>query len=420
MLRVDYKWRERRRNMHWSDFKPILRHVMRDENTLAMGMGAILEFERRFSRLHDSRHALLMNSGTAALHSAFFAVGVRPGTEVIVPTYSWFASAAPILQCGGTPVFCDIDPETLTADPADVEARITPKTRAICVVHVWGNPARLDRFVEICRRHDLALIEDCAHAHGATYKDRPVGSWGDVGCFSLQGVKAVSGGEAGIAITNDPVLFDRMLALGHTGRTLSEQIENSVPIDNMSLGIKYRPHLFAACLALGSLGRLAELNRLRRRNLAILKEELAGCEALKPVGQYESSVQGGILEFHFTYHQEAAGNWTREAFVRAAQSEGVPLIVDRYTMSGSDSRLLHESKLFNRLDYASLGGPFTMVERSANQTACPKAEKLAEQLVSLPAMAKVRPAYVRRCAEALRKVADFAASEQDIRTTDCT
>src|SRR5207249_3027548 len=138
------------------------------------------------------RHGLVMNSGTAALHSAYFAAGVGPGSEVIVPSYTFFASAAPILQCGGTPVFCDVDERTLTADPDDVERRITPRTRAICVVHMWGNPARMDRFSEIARRHRVALIEDCSHAHGASYRGRPVGSWGDIGCFSLQGEKAVT------------------------------------------------------------------------------------------------------------------------------------------------------------------------------------------------------------------------------------
>ena len=414
-LRMDYKWRERHRNMRWSDLKPIVKHVLRDQNTLPAGSGPILEFERSFSSQHATKYGLLMNSGTATLHSAYFAVGVRPGTEVIVPSYTFFASAASILQCGATPVFCDVDPLTLTADPDDVESRITERTRAICVVHVWGNPAKLDRFVEICKRHDLALIEDCAHAHGASYQDRPVGSWGDVGCFSLQGLKAVSGGEAGIAVTNNAVLYDRMLALGHNIRSRLDQVQNTVPIDGMNLGLKYRPHLFAACLALGSLRRLPELNRLRRRNLAILHEELAGCKALRPIGQYEDSTQGGFLEFLFTFHPEEAGNWTREAFVRAAQAEGVPLIVDRYSTCGSDARLLHESSLFDRLDYSQLGGPISVVERSAEKPSLPVAEKLAAHLVAMPALTKVPTSYVKTCAQALRKIVDYAASTQDVR-----
>src|SRR5439155_1690387 len=201
---VSSAYRERWRSVRLRSAVSIAAHAWRDVNTVAAGEGPVADFEQAFARLCERRHALVMNSGTAALHSAYFAAGVGPGTEVIVPSYTFFASAAPILQCGGTPVFCDVDERTLTADPDDVARRITARTRAICVVHLWGNPAPMDRFAALARRHGLALIEDCSHAHGATYQGRPVGSWGDVGCFSLQGQKAVSGGEAGIAVRYDP------------------------------------------------------------------------------------------------------------------------------------------------------------------------------------------------------------------------
>jgi dTDP-4-amino-4,6-dideoxygalactose transaminase len=126
-----------------------------------------------------------MCNGTATLHSAYFAVGVGPGKEVIVPSYTWHATATPVLQCGATPVFCDIDPRSLNADPDDIERRITERTQAICVVHVWGNPAEMDRIMEIANRYKIKVIEDCWHAHGAVYKGKSVGAWGDIGCFSL-------------------------------------------------------------------------------------------------------------------------------------------------------------------------------------------------------------------------------------------
>ena len=135
------------------------------------------------------------------------------------------------------------------------------------MVHVWGNPARLERFVEIARRHGVALIEDCSHAHGALYQGRPVGTWGDIGCFSLQGNKPVSGGEAGVAITDDATYFDRMLALAHNGRTRRQQAAGTFDIDDVSFGLKYRPHIAAAQWALGSLDRLDELNERRGAQL---------------------------------------------------------------------------------------------------------------------------------------------------------
>jgi len=406
-------YRERWRQIRRRDLVPILAHAWRDVSTLAKGDGPIAEFERRFAQLTGTSWALAMNSGTAALHSAFFAVGVKPGTEVIVPGYTFFATAAPVLQCGGQPVFCDIDPRTLLADPDDVERRITPRTRAICVVHLWGNPAPMDRFVDIARRRRVALVEDCSHAHGARYRDRSVGSWGDIGCFSLQGPKAVSGGEAGIAVTNDPVLFDHMLVLGHYGRLKHGQARKTFDTDHISLGLKYRPHLYAILLALGSLARLDELNRRRQRNHDLLCAELAGCAAVRPIETTAGGTRGGFLEFVLRYDPAEAGGWNRAAFVQAARAEGVPIAEERYARIGDRGRLLPESPIFGSLDLARLGGCLGGGGGEAGtrpDLGLPALRAVADQLVTLPAFTQVPERFVRECAVALRKVARCAAA----------
>ena len=409
------RYRDRWRRIRRRDLAKIVFFGLRDINTRAGG-GPISRFEGKFCDLTDSRYGLTVNSGTAALHSAFFAVGAGPGTEVIVPTYTFFASAAPILPCGATPVFCDIDPLTLTADPDDVERRITSRTRAICVVHVWGNPARMDRFVEISKKHGVALIEDCSHAHGATFQGRPVGGWGDVGCFSLQGLKAVSGGELGIAVTNNPELYDRMLVLAHFGRTGTDQAAGTFDIDGLALGLKYRPHLYGVILAEGSLSRLSELNRLRRRNYAILTEELKDCSAVQPIASYPESVRGGLLEFILKFDPSQAGGWNRGAFITAAQAEGVPLTVDRYTLVGRKARLLHEAPLFTHVAAEALEGfvpqtaePAMPRPTSSSLEEFPGAESIAERLVRLPPFTRVSENYVRACGRGLRKVAEQAS-----------
>lgn len=416
---VSTTYRERWRNIRLRDLVPVVKYTWRNVNTIASGIGPIAQFEKKFAKLCQTKYALTMNSGTATLHSAYFAVGVKPGTEVIVPSYTWFATASAILQCGGTPVFCDIDERTLTADPADVERRITPRTRAICVVHVWGNPAAMDRFVEIAKRHKVALIEDCSHAPGASYQGRPVGSWGDIGCFSLQGVKAVTGGEAGIAVTNDPVLFDHMLVLGHNGRTLAGQAAATFQIDNISLGVKYRPHLFAVLLVMGSLSRLPELNRLRRRNYQILSSELEGCRAVRIIETYPDAVRGGLLEFILRYDPQYAGGWNCGAFVNAAKAEGVPINVDRYTRMGRTWRMLHESPVFTTLDLSRLGGCLAEKPSAPHQQPCegslPVCERLGDQLMTMSPLTKVSERFVRECARAFRKVADCAARSEDCR-----
>jgi perosamine synthetase len=409
-VRTEYKegWRQVRR----SDLKPILAAARDDINTEAKGAGPIAEFEGQFAQLTGSRYALAMNSGTAALHSAYFALGIKPDTEVIVPGYTFFATAAPILQCGGRPVFCDVDPETLLADPDDVERRITPRTRAICVVHLWGNPAPMDRFVEIAKRHNLGLIEDCSHAHGALYQGRPVGSWGDIGCFSLQGPKAVSAGEGGIAVTDNPVLFDRMLALGHYGRLKAGQAKNTFDTDYLTLGVKYRPHLYGIMLAACSLSRLPELNRRRQRNYDILSAELAGCEAVQPIKTTPEAVRGGFLEFIVRYTPEKAGNWKSSEFLQAAQAEGVPISKERYARLGKSKRMLNETPIFTTLDSTELGGNLE-ASRSPNnpqaESDLPVVRNLAGRLLTLPPFTKVSERFIRECAAALRKVAAYAA-----------
>jgi len=407
------KYRERWRKIRTWDMLQILWYAIRDVNTLPTGGGPIGRFEQRFAQLAGTKYALSMNSGTAALHSAYMSVGIGPGDEVLVPSYTFFASAAPIFQCGGTPVFCDIDSHTLTIDPDDLEARITTRTKAICVVHIWGNPARMDRIAEIARKHNLALIEDCSHGPGATFQDRPVGSWGDIGCFSLQGTKAISGGEAGIAVTSNPTLYDHMLALGHFNRTATDQQNRTFDIENLSLGLKYRPHLFAILMAAGGLRRLPELNRLRRKNYEILSTELAGCPALEPIESYPDSIPGGILAFVLKYRAEHAGNWPRGAFVKAAVAEGVPVSVDYY-------RPLHRRALFNLASFGNYGGALRSYSDRQQQPAAPDdlttTEEVCQQLVTVTPMTKVSPDLVRQCAQALRKVANGAAQIKDLRT----
>ena len=336
---------------------------------------------------------------------------------MIVPSYTFFASAAPILQCGGTPVFCDVDERTLTADPDDVERRITARTRAICVVHLWGNPAPMDRFAALARRHGLALIEDCSHAHGATYQGRPVGSWGDVGCFSLQGQKAVSGGEAGIAVCDDPVLFDRMLVLGHYGRLKKGQAAATFETDHLALGLKYRAHLYAVLLARGSLARLDELNRRRRRNYELLTGELEGCGALATIETTPGAVRGGFLEFILRYDPAHAGGWTAKRFIKAAKAECVPISEERYARIGDAKRPLHRSPIFGALDVSSLGGNLAATRDGREPPHLPVTEGLAGRLLKLPPFTKVPERYVRECARALRKVADHAATgaDEDVR-----
>ena len=144
----------------------------------------VSRFEQEFANKVGSNYALAVTSGTAALKVALVAAGVGPGDEVIVPPVTFIATPGSVVILGAVPIFCEVD-ESMTMDPEDIESKITPRTRAIFPVHLWGTPCRMDRIMEVAKKHNLKVIEDCAQSTGATFKGRPIGTWGDLGAFSM-------------------------------------------------------------------------------------------------------------------------------------------------------------------------------------------------------------------------------------------
>ncbi|HAH86784.1 MAG TPA: hypothetical protein DCL60_05375, partial [Armatimonadetes bacterium] len=165
--------------------------------------------EKEWAEYTGAKYCLTTCSGTAALHMALAALGVGPGDEVITSAFTFLASASCAIHQNAIPVFVDIDPKTYNMDPAKLEAAITPRTKVIIPVHIQGLPADMDPIMKIAKKHNLAVIEDACQAHGATYKGRMVGTIGDIGCFSLNNFKNVSGGEGGLFITNNESLKEK-------------------------------------------------------------------------------------------------------------------------------------------------------------------------------------------------------------------
>jgi len=381
--------------------------------TLPGGTGVVQEFETAFANMIGTRHALAMNSGTSTLHSAYVAAGVGPGDEVLVPTYTWHATITPVLHCSATPVFCDIDPRTLTIDPDDIERKITSRTKAIAVVHVWGNVCDMDRILSIAARHKLVVIEDCSHAHGASWKGRKVGSMGAIGCFSCQGPKAVSGGELGVAVTNDSELYDKMILLGHFGRGKIGQDKAIRSVGDMSLGSKYRAHAWAVAMGNEDLKRLPELNAKRKRNFEILNEGIRGCVGLEPVHVHPGAERGGYLEYKFILTEEILKIASRDRIIEAVQAEGVPLAADRYSNFNYTYGLLHTAPLFTTFDLRSLGGCYydpKSAGKSGSVVSLPHSESVAGRLVGMEAYVGVDTETVTQMAVGIRKVMDQVES----------
>ena len=174
-------------------------------------------FEDKLAEYTGARHAVSVCNGTVAIHLALLALGIGPGDEVIVPTLTYIASVNPIVIVGAKPVFVDSCRDSWQADPEDIRRKITPQTRAIIVVHLYGHPAKMDEIMRIAKEHDLFVIEDCAEAFASRYQGQHVGTFGDIGTFSFYANKTITTGEGGMVITNDGTLHDRMLRLKGQG-----------------------------------------------------------------------------------------------------------------------------------------------------------------------------------------------------------
>lgn len=284
--------------------------------------GSMVErFEKEFARYHDARQALAVLNGTIALEVALRALGVGAGDEVIVPPYTFVATATAPLMANAVPVFVDVDPATWNIDPEKIEAAITGRTRAIIPVHFAGLPADMDRIQEIARRHGLFVLEDCAHAHGATWQGRKVGALGDMGAFSFQSSKNLSCGEGGAVTSNDEDLIGRAFSIHTFGR-----VPGRPWYEHHSLSSNYRLTEMQAALLLAGLARLEAQTELRLANARILDAGLAGLPGLVPVGTGDPRVTRRAYHLYtIRYFSEYWRDLPKKRLCEAVRAEGVPL-----------------------------------------------------------------------------------------------
>lgn len=231
-------------------------------------------FEDAFAGVVGTKHAISCSNGTAALHLALLALGVKPGEEVIVPDLTFIACANSVIYCGANPILVDIDPEIWCLDPSKVEEQITSKTRGIIAVHLRGHPADMETIMAIAHRHGLFVIEDAAQAHCATLRGTPVGSIGEVGTFSFFGNKMITTGEGGMVTTNDDAIAERIRLLKNQGMTKDRRYWHPV------VGYNYRLTNLQAAIGLAQVERLPEIAACHRQVAAWYQEELQGVSGL--------------------------------------------------------------------------------------------------------------------------------------------
>lgn len=233
------------------------------------------EFCRQFARFHTARHAVMMANGTVTLEGALHALGIGRGDEVIVPALTWMATAMAAIYVGAKPVFVDIEPDTLCIDPEQARSAITPRTRAIIPVHLYGGMADMDRLLALARRYRLKVIEDCAHAHGGFWGKRGLGSLGDIGSFSFQESKTMAAGEGGAILTNDAKLADRLYRFKHIGyQAGGAQGRASRGPPQGLLCHNYRGTEMQAAILLGQLRTLKTMTRRRDQAAEFLRRKL--------------------------------------------------------------------------------------------------------------------------------------------------
>jgi perosamine synthetase len=298
-------------------------------------------FEEDFARYVGAKHALLAHCGTSALQLAVAASGIGAGDEVIVPSYTFIATAFACLQEGAIPIFADVDEATGLIDPASVEEAISPRTRAIMPVHVHGCPADLDRLHDLAKKHDLLLIEDAAQAHGATYGGKPAGALFTSGGFSLQSSKNLSAGEGGVFVTNDDRVAEQAIRLRTFGQDViaddARHFDPARPLDghrgleSLRLGSMYRGNEMMAAFARSQLARLPERTAAAQRHFAQLSAalgELPGI-AMQKIPADRTSVHHKVRVW---LDAKAAGldlstTAFRDAVMKALRAEGVEVVL---------------------------------------------------------------------------------------------
>jgi len=278
-----------------------------------------LKFEQEFADYHQAKYGVAVTNGTAALEVTIAALGIGPGDEVILPDFTFIATASAVLFAGALPVLVDIDPNTYCIDANAVEAAITERTKAIIAVHMGGHPADLDRLIEIAHKFNLKLIEDSAHGHGSEWKGRKIGGIGDAGTFSFQASKLMTAGEGGIVITNNPEVERLVRSVHDCGRMPGEWFYS-----HFIYGSNYRLSEWQGVVLRAQLTRLPEQTKQRTKNALYLDRELTMIEGITPQFMDPRCTVNGHYAYIFHYDRSTFAGVPTERFIHALNAEGIP------------------------------------------------------------------------------------------------
>ncbi len=285
--------------------------------------GVVTEFEKKWAEAVGAQRCLSVVNGTNALIVALNQLHVGGGDEVIVPPYTFISTVSSILANGAIPVFVDVDPKTFQMDPAKIEAQITPRTKAIMVVHILGLPSDMNAIMAIAKKHKLLVVEDACQAHLAEYNHQKVGTFGDAGCFSFQNSKNLPIGEGGAIVSNNNEFMDRCYSYHNLGTPYGTAV-GAVGTGSIMYNTKVRFTEYQAAIGLAQLKRLDAETTTRNVNAEYLKSQIKDIPGIAPYELYKNVTRGAFHLFAFRYKKEAFKNLSRAGFLKAMRAEGVP------------------------------------------------------------------------------------------------
>jgi len=334
-----------------------------------------LEFEQKFVAYHGAKHGIAVTNGTAALEVTMAALGVGHGDEVIVPNFTFIATASAVLFANALPVLVDVDPETHCIDPALAEAAITPSTKAIIAVHMGGHPADLDRLQEVAKKHGVHLVEDSSHAHGSEWKGRKIGTFGVAGTFSFQQSKLMTAGEGGMIISNDDAFEIQARSVHDCGRMPGEWFYS-----HFIYGSNYRLSEWQGAVLTVQLGRLEEQTRHRHNNGRLLDKLLRDIPGITPQKCDPRCTRNGQYAYIFHVDKKHFAGISTENFIAALNAEGVP--------TQASYPPLHELDCFRNGEYRKcLGGPQAAETHAFLKQSFPHTQRAAWETVWIPQFA---------------------------------
>ena len=324
----------------------------------------VTSFETRFADMHKARFGICVNSGTTALRIALQAAGIGPGDHVVVPAYTFVATATAVLEASAVPIFADIDLNSFNIDAADVERRATPQTRALMPVHFGGRPADWDALAALAKSHGWVVIEDAAQAWGAAWKGSPVGALGAAGGFSFQSSKNITAGEGGIILTNDETVAKFARSCANCGRTA-----DGAWYEHHYLGGNLRMTEFQAAVLHVQLGRYSSMQQKREANARLLDAGLSDLPGITPLADDERVTRHAEHLYIFRYDPEAFAGAPKGRFIDALRAEGI-LCSPGYTLPLYRQPLFQKRAFGPRGKVVDVGVDYREVSLPNTEAAC--------------------------------------------------